>query len=78
VSLEVPQNFEELVSIRRGEIPFFATVAMVFLFWYQQYKFFWRYGLNEKSTILLNLACPAVILFYVYPMKFLYSVLLGL
>jgi len=77
VALEVPQNFEELRTILQGAIPFFATVAMIFLFWYQQYKFFRRYGLNDKSTILLNLAYLAVILFYVYPMKFLFSLLLG-
>ena len=75
-ALEVPQTFEELRVILNGAIPFFATVAMIFLFWYQQYKFFRRYGLNDVSTILLNLAYLAVILFYVYPLKFLFAVLL--
>lgn len=75
-ALEVPQTFEELRVILNGAIPFFATVAMIFLFWYQQYKFFRRYGLNDVITILLNLAYLAVILFYVYPLKFLFAVLL--
>ena len=75
-ALEVPQTFEELRVILNGAIPFFATVAMIFLFWYQQYKFFRRYGLNDVGTILLNLAYLAVILFYVYPLKFLFAVLL--
>lgn len=77
VALEVPQNFEELKTILQGAVPFFATVAMIFLFWYQQYKFFRRYGLNDVGTTLLNLGYLAVILFYVYPMKFLFSLLLG-
>lgn len=76
-ALEVPQTFEELRVILNGAIPFFATVAMIFLFWYQQYKFFRRYGLNDVGTILLNLAYLAVILFYVYPLKFLFAVLLS-
>jgi len=76
-ALEVPQTFEELRVILNGAIPFFSTVAMIFLFWYQQYKFFRRYGLNDTGTIILNLAYLAVILFYVYPLKFLFSVLLG-
>ena len=63
VSLEVPQTYEELSVLLNGAIPFFATVAMIFLFWYQQYKFFRRYGLNDMHTILLNLAYLAVILF---------------
>ena len=77
VSLEVPQTYEELSVLLKGAIPFFATVAMIFLFWYQQYKFFRRYGLNDISTILLNLAYLAVILFYGYPLKFLFSLLLS-
>ena len=77
VSLEVPQTFDELRIILRGAIPFFATVAMIFLFWYQQYRFFRNYGLNDFTTILLNLAYLAVILFYVYPLKFLFSLLLS-
>ncbi|HEX4875843.1 MAG TPA: TMEM175 family protein [Chitinophagaceae bacterium] len=77
VALEVPQNFNELRTILKGAIPFFATVALLFLFWYQQYKFFRRYGLNDIQTILYNLVYLAVILFYVYPMKFLFSLLLG-
>lgn len=75
-ALEVPQTFEELKIIIRGAIPFFATVSIVFLFWYRQYIFFRRYGLNDFTTILLNLAYLAIILFYVYPLKFLFSVLL--
>lgn len=76
-SLEVPQTFDELKKILQGAIPFFATVALIFLFWYQQYVFFRRYGLNDFPTILLNLAYLAIILFYVYPLKFLFSVLIS-
>lgn len=76
-SLEVPQTFAELKIIAKGAIPFFLTVSLVFLFWYQQYIFFRRYGLNDFSTILLNLAYLAVIIFYVYPLKFLFSLLIS-
>ncbi|MFZ1528049.1 MAG: TMEM175 family protein [Ferruginibacter sp.] len=76
-SLEVPQTFEELKMIARGAIPYFATVALIFLLWYQQYSFFRRYGLNDITTILLNLVYLAVILFYVYPLKFLFSLLIS-
>lgn len=76
-SLEVPQTFTELKSIAAGAIPFFATVSMIFLFWYQQYVFFRRYGLDDFKTILFNLLYLAVILFYVYPLKFLFSLLIS-
>ena len=76
-SLEVPQTFEELIFIVKGALPFFATVTVLFLFWYQQYTFFRYYGLHDIITILLNLAYLALILFYVYPLKFLFSILLS-
>jgi uncharacterized membrane protein len=76
-SLEVPQTFDELIFIVKGALPFFATVALLFLLWYQQYTFFRYYGLNDIITILLNLAYLALILFYVYPLKFLFSILLS-
>lgn len=76
-ALEVPQTFEELKLIAQGAIPFFATVAMIFLFWYRQYLFFRRYGVNDFTTIVLNLMYLAVILFYVYPLKFLFSLLIS-
>ena len=76
-ALEVPQTYEELIIIVKGALPFFATVALLFLLWYQQYSFFRYYGLNDTITILLNLAYLALILFYVYPLKFLFAVLIG-
>ena len=76
-SLEVPQTFDELKMIIYGAIPFFATVSVLFLLWYQQYVFFRHYALNDLPTILLNLIYLAVILFYVYPLKFLFSLLIN-
>ena len=75
-SLEVPQTFDELAQSINGALPFFATVAVLFTLWYQQYIFFRHYGMNDFFTIMLNLVYLAVILFYVYPMKFLFSLLL--
>ncbi len=76
VALEVPQTFHELQLILQGALPFFATVSLIFLFWYQQHSFFRHYGLHDRFITLLNLAYLAVILFYVYPLKFLFSILL--
>lgn len=76
-SLEVPQTFDELKHIVNGALPFFATISLLFLFWYQQNVFFRHYGLNDRPTILLNLAYLALILFYLYPLKFLFSLLIS-
>lgn len=76
VSLDVPQTFDGLIVIVNGALPFFATVSILFLLWYQQYIFFRHYGLNDFLIIILNLIYLTVILFYLYPLKFLFSLLL--
>jgi uncharacterized membrane protein len=76
-SLEVPQTFKELKIILQGAIPFFATVSLLFLLWYQQYIFFRHYAMNDLRTIILNLIYLAVIVFYIYPLKFLFSLLIS-
>ena len=78
MALEVPQTFEELKLTLRSFIPFVATVALVFLFWYHQYRFFRHYGIHDSTVIILNACLLILVLFYVYPLKFLFSLLFGM
>jgi hypothetical protein len=77
VSLEVPRTFDELWETMRGFIPFAVSFTMLFLVWYQQYIFFRRYALQDTLTTVLNGALLFVVLFYVYPLKFLWSTLVN-
>lgn len=77
MSLEVPKTFGELKHIMLQFFPFLATVSLVFFFWYLQNSYFRSYGLNDTTVILLNLSLLVLLLFYVYPLKFLFSLLLG-
>src|SRR5262245_46679379 len=43
--------------------------------WYSHYIFFRRYGLCDRWTVLLNAVLLGLVLFCVYPLKFLYSTL---
>jgi uncharacterized membrane protein len=75
VSLEVPRTFEELHHSLRGFIPFGICFVFLILLWYSHFKFFRRYGLHDAGTITINAILLFVILFYVYPLKFLFTVL---
>jgi uncharacterized membrane protein len=75
VSLEIPHTFEELHRSLRGFIPFGICFVFLILLWYSHFKFFRRYGLHDAGTITLNAVLLFVILFYVYPLKFLFTVL---
>lgn len=77
VSLEVPRTFDELWETMRGFLPFAVSFTTLFLVWYQQYIFFRRYALQDTLTNVLNGALLFVVLFYVYPLKFLWSTLIN-
>ena len=75
VSLAIPRNFTQL----RSPTPAFITSAVCFLMlinvWFSHYVFFRRYGLNDRLTVALNAALLGLVLFCVYPLKFLYTTL---
>jgi uncharacterized membrane protein len=75
VSLEVPKTFDELAETMRGFGAFAISFVLLFVVWFNQYKFFRRYGLKDNLTIVLNAALLFVVLFYVYPLKFLFTTL---
>jgi len=77
VSLEVPRTFEELLIAMKGFFAFAICFAILTQVWYFHYKFSRRYGLQTIYTIVLNAALIFVVLFYVYPLKFLFTLAVG-
>lgn len=75
MSLEVPKTYLELKNIMWQFLPFSITVSVIFLIWWQQNNFFRHYGLADSKIKLLNLVLLVVVLFYVFPLKFLFSIL---
>ena len=77
VSLEVPETFDQFVVAMRGFIAF--AICFVFLvgIWYSHYTYFRRYGVVTPCTVCLNSILLFVILFYVYPLKFLFTTLIN-
>jgi hypothetical protein len=73
VSLEVPHTFTELLADMRGFIPFAVCFGIFALVWWQHHNFFRRYGLDDGITATLNFILLFVMLFYTYPLKFLFT-----
>jgi uncharacterized membrane protein len=73
VSLEVPDNFNGLKEILRGFIPFAATFALVCWIWFEHYAFFRKFDADDGLTIFLNCVLLFLVLFFVYPLKFVFS-----
>jgi Endosomal/lysosomal potassium channel TMEM175 len=77
VSLEVPKTFTELAAAMRGFGAFAISFALLFMVWFNQHKFFRRYGLQDNLTVCLNAVLLFLVLFYVYPLKFLFTYLIN-
>ena len=73
VSLDVPKSFSDLMATMRG----FPAFALCFLFlgllWNGHYKFCRRYGLDDGMARFLTCVMLFLVLFYVYPLKFLFN-----
>jgi uncharacterized membrane protein len=78
VALEVPHTFEELVNAMKGFGAFAICFAMLAMVWHTHVKFFRRYGLQTLWSSVLNCMLLFVVLFYVYPLKFLFTFLVGI
>src|SRR5215210_4883608 len=76
VSLEVPNTFDELLATMRGFFAFAISFLLLYLVWYDHYKFFRRYGLYDNLTMHLSTILLFVVLFYIYPLKFLFTTLM--
>jgi hypothetical protein len=78
VSLEVPNTFDELLAAMRGFCAFAIFYLLFYQIWYDHYKFFRRYVLDDNLTMHLSTVLLFVVLFYIYPLKFLFTALLDL
>ena len=73
VSLEIPRNFQDLIQTMRGFGAFAVCFTLFMQIWFKHYGFFRRYGLQDGPTRLLNTVLLFIVLFYVYPLKYLWS-----
>ena len=73
VSLQVPKSYGELMNLMSGFPAFACCFGVLLWIWYEHNLFFRRYGLQDKYTVLLNGALLFVVMFYVYPLKFMFD-----
>ena len=77
VSLEAPKSYQEMMETLRGFLPFTICYFIFIMIWWEHHRFFKRYALQDATTIILNILLMFVVLFYVYPLKFMFSLVTG-
>ena len=78
ISSSIPETFAELKLFLQDLIPFAICMIMLIMIWYQHYTFFIRYGLKDVKIVTINTLLLFLILFYIYPLKFLMQLLFEL
>ena len=74
VSLEVPKTYHELMAVIRGFPAFAICFGMIFQVWWRHYKFFRTYDFEDDPYVItLTGVLLFVVLFYTYPLKFVWS-----
>src|SRR4026208_808418 len=73
VSLEVPRSYEELIDVMSGFLSFACCFALLPWLWCEHNTFFRRYGLQDGVTVVINGGLLFTVLFYVYPLKFMFD-----
>jgi uncharacterized membrane protein len=77
VALEVPKSADDLLALVRGFPAFGVCFAVLLSVWWVHHRFFRRYGINDLPIFLLNGVLLFVVLFFVYPLRFLFGQMLG-
>lgn len=73
VSLDVPKTFTDLVTTMRGFPAFALCFLLLALIWNGHYRYCRRYGLDDGTARFLTCVMLFLVLFYVYPLKFLFN-----
>jgi hypothetical protein len=71
VSLEVPRDFASLAASLRGFVAFGLSFAVLVGIWTVHRSFFKRFKVGDLTIVSLNTALLFLVLFYVYPLKFI-------
>src|SRR5690606_4445590 len=75
ISTTPPITFYQLQAFTKDLVPFAICITLISLIWYEHFIFFIRYGFRNKYIVFLNILLLFIVLFYVYPLKFLAKLL---
>lgn len=68
-----PQSYAELSAALHRVPTFLACFTLIALFWWSHERFSRRFGLEDRTTVLLSLALVALALVFIYPLRMVIS-----
>ncbi len=73
IASQVPSTYVELQASMYGFLGFIFCIMLLLGLWSNHNNFFLHFGLQDKTTKVLNFLFLFVLLFYIYPLKYLFS-----
>ncbi len=70
-NLSNPNSFTDLLTFTKTLPAFMISISFLILVWREHLRFSLIYSLNNKGFIILNTIFIALVIFYVYPLRFL-------
>ena len=77
MTFEVPRSWGEMITVFEQVPVLLICFTMLVMLWFYNYQFHRRFGLENLYTVFLNALFVFLILVYVYPLKFLFTVIVG-
>ena len=77
VSHDVPRDYVHFRSVMWGFCGFAVTFFALIAIWYNTFKFHRRFGIEDGYTIFLSSILIFVVLFYIYPLKFMAQIVIN-
>jgi uncharacterized membrane protein len=78
ISVDSPSSLKQVITHLKYFLPFFCTFLMLFMFWDTQNLFFRWYGYEDAYTKWVNALLLFAVLFFVFPLKYLFSTAVAL
>jgi uncharacterized membrane protein len=70
-NLSNPNSFQDLLTFTKTLPAFLISISFIVLIWSEHLRFSEVYSLNDSRLTILNTVFIALIIFYVYPLRFL-------
>lgn len=72
---DIPENFPELIFALKQIPSCLSSFIIIMLFWNGHRTWSRRYGLEDKSTVVISIILVFVLLTYIYPLRIIFSAL---
>jgi len=72
------QGFRRVDAAIADLAPSLSASTLLFIVWFNQYKFFRRYGLQDNITMVAQWSPAVRRSLYVYPLKFVFTLMLNM